>query len=304
MSTAMAPAAKIEQSMRAALGDLTRAERQAATHILSHFPMSALGSINSLARAAEVSSPTIMRLVQKLGYRGYSDYQAALRTEVERLLVAPLSLPEAARDGLRQRGSEAVPHPLQVYATQVVANIEASIAQIPAQDFNDVAALLADGARRVVVMGGRLTHAHADYLATLLRVIRGEVTYIADHLTDWQQALLDLREGDVVVIFDIRRYEANAVHLAECAAAQGAEVVVLTDRWRSPAAAHARLVLACHIGMPAAWDSTAAMMVVVEALLAQVQSRLPDQVQERLNRLEDLFARTRVFRAPKPGGKV
>lgn len=281
--------------MRAALGDLTRAERQAATHILSHFPMSALGSITTLARAAEVSSPTIVRLVQKLGFRGYSDYQTALRAEVERLLVAPLSLPEGGR--------EPQAHPLQSYAVQVVANVEATLGRIPALDFDGAAALLADPARKVAVMGGRLTHAHADYMATLLRVIRPEVTYLADHLTDWQQALLDLRAGDVAVIFDIRRYESNAVHFAELAAEQGAEVVLITDRWLSPAAAFARHSLPCHIEMPAAWDSTAAILVVVEALLAQVQGRVPDQVQARLNRLEDCFARTRTFRAPKVGGK-
>ncbi|AWD21451.1 MurR/RpiR family transcriptional regulator [Fuscovulum blasticum] len=285
----------IENRMRAALGELTRAERQAATHILSHFPMSALGSITTLARAADVSSPTVMRLVQKLGFKGYSDYQAALRAEVERLLVAPLSLPGNGRDPQ--------PHPLQDFAVRVVANIDATLSQIPADDFLGASDLLADPARRVAIMGGRLTHAHADYLATLLRVIRPEVTYLDDHLTDWQQALLDLRAGDVAVIFDIRRYEGNAVHFAELAAGQGAEVVLITDRWLSPAAAHARHTLACHIEVPAAWDSTAAILVVVEALLAQVQGRLADQVQARLNRLEDYFARTRVFRAPRVGGR-
>lgn len=291
----MEAAPTIEQKMRAALGDLTRAERQAATHILSHFPMSALGSITTLARAADVSSPTIVRLVQKLGFRGYSDYQSALRAEVERLLVAPLSLPEGAR--------EPQSHPIQSFAAQVFSNIESTIGLIPAQDFNGAAEVLADPARKVAVMGGRLTHAHADYMATLLRVIRPDVTYLADHLTDWQQALLDMRAGDVVVIFDIRRYESNAVHLAELAASHDACVVLITDRWLSPAAAHARHTLPCHIEMPAAWDSTATLMVVVEALLAQVQGHLADQVQERLNRLEDVFARTKVFRAPKMGGR-
>src|SRR5690606_38279082 len=62
---------RIETRMRASLSDLTRAERQVATHILSHFPMSALGSITTLARAADVSSPTIVRLVQKLGFKGW-----------------------------------------------------------------------------------------------------------------------------------------------------------------------------------------------------------------------------------------
>lgn len=289
------PPPTIEERMRAALPDLTRAERQAASHILSHFPMSALGSITALARAADVSSPTVVRLVQKLGFRGYTDYQSALRAEVARLLTAPLTLPDGAR--------EATAHPLQGFAAQVVANIDATIAQIPPREFLAAAALLADTARRVTVMGGRLTHAHGDYFATLLRVIRADVTFLADVLTDWQQALLDLRAGDVAVVFDIRRYEANAVHFAEMAAAQGAEVVLITDRWMSPAAGHARHVLACAVEVPAAWDSTASILVVIEALLAQVQGRLADQVQARLNRLEDLFARTKVFRAPKVGGK-
>mgnify|MGYP000561906681 CR=1 FL=1 len=84
---------------------------------------------------------------------------------------------------------------------------------------------------------------------------------------------------------------------------QGAEVVLITDRWMSPAAGHARHVLACAVEVPAAWDSTASILVVIEALLAQVQGLLADQVQARLSRLEDLFARIRVFRAPKVGGK-
>lgn len=292
----MRETATIEARMRAAMPDLTRAERQAAAHVLSHFPMSALGSITALARAAEVSSPTIVRLVQKLGFRGYSDYQASLRAEVGQLLTAPLSLPEAGREGC------AAGHPLQDFAAQVVANIDATIQQIPAGEFSAAAALLAEGARKVVVMGGRLTHAHGDYFATLLRVMRPDVHFIADMLTDWQQALLDLSPGDAVVIFDIRRYEGNAVYFAELAAEQGAKVVLITDRWMSPAAAHAAHVLACQTAMPAAWDSTASILFVVEALLAQVQGRLADQVQGRMNRLEDYFARTRVFQAPKPGG--
>jgi len=214
---------------------------------------------------------------------------------VGRLLTAPLTLPEGGR--------EAAAHPLQGFAAQVVANIDATIAQIPAREFLTVAELLADTARRVIVMGGRLTHAHGDYFATLLRVMRGDVSFLADVLTDWQQALLDLRAGDVVVVFDIRRYEQNVVHFAEMAAGQGADVVLITDRWLSPAASHARHVLACAGAGPAARGWAASLLVVIEALLAQVQGRLADQVQNRLNRLEDLFARTKVFRAPKVGGR-
>lgn len=279
----------LESRMRAAMVGLTRAERQAANHILSHFPVSALGSITTLARAADVSSPTVVRLVQKLGFSGYTEYQHALRREVEQILVAPLT-----RAGAGALGQD---HPLAAHSATVVRNLELTLAQIAPRDVAAVVALLADTARRVVIMGGRLTHAHADYLATLLSVIRADVSQIPDMPTDWQQALLDIRAGDVVVIFDIRRYEANAVLFAELAAEQGAEIVLVTDRWLSPVAAHARHVLACGIEVPQAWDSTVTILVLVEALLAQVQAILWQQAEDRLKRLEDSFARTRFFRA-------
>ena len=81
----------LEDQLRSALPDLTRAERQLASHILSHYPMAALGSITLLAKASQVSTPTVVRLAQKLGYKGYPDVQASLRREVEAMLVSPLS---------------------------------------------------------------------------------------------------------------------------------------------------------------------------------------------------------------------
>ena len=37
----------LDEQLRTALPDLTRAERQLATHVLSHYPVAALGSIGA-----------------------------------------------------------------------------------------------------------------------------------------------------------------------------------------------------------------------------------------------------------------
>ena len=52
-----------------------------------------------------------------------------------------------------------------------------------------------------------------------------------------------LRKGDVLVVFDYRRYQADTIESARVAAAQGCAVVVFTDPWLSPAANCARQVL-------------------------------------------------------------
>jgi DNA-binding MurR/RpiR family transcriptional regulator len=276
--------------LRAALPDLTRAERQLATHILRHYPVAALGSITALAKAAEVSTPTVVRLVQKLGYKGYPDYQQALRAEVEAMLVSPL----AKHD--RWAGRAPDTHMLNRFADAVVANLQATLGQIDHAEFDAAAALLADRGRRVFAMGGRITHALADYFVTLMQVVRPDVKLLSDMSNTWPPALLDMSAGDVLLVFDIRRYENSVLQLVELAVEQGAEVVLVTDRWVSPAAAHARVTLACDIEAPSAWDSTVSILVLVETLLASVQSLTWDETEGRLKRLEDLYARSRFFR--------
>jgi DNA-binding MurR/RpiR family transcriptional regulator len=289
----MDKALSIEEKMRAALPDLTRAERQAATHILSHFPMSALGSITALARAAEVSTPTVVRLVQKLGYRGYTDYQTALRGEVETMLVSPLAKPPRLPG---DDGGDGGDHVLIRFAGPVMANLQATIAQIDPATFDRVAAILADPERRVLALGGRLTHAHADYFVTLMRVARPGVALMAHTGDGWPAAMLDVAPGDAVVLFDVRRYETTVVQVAELAAQQGAEVILITDRWHSPAAQFASHILACNIEVPLAWDSTVSILFLVETLLTSVQALGWGEAEDRLKRLEDMYARTRFFR--------
>lgn len=280
----------IEGRLRTALPDLTRAERQLVTHILRNYPVSALGSITTLAQAAEVSTPTVVRLCQKLGFKGYPDLQGEVRGEVEAMLVSPL----AKHD--RWAGGVPDTHILNRFADAVVANLQATLGQIDHAEFDAAAQLLADPGRAVYVMGGRITHALAEYFVTLMKVVRPQVTLLSGLSNTWPPALLDMKPGDVLLVFDIRRYENGVLQLVELAVEQGAEVVLITDRWVSPAASFARHTLPAHVEAPSAWDSTVSIMVLVETLMASVQSLRRDETQARLKRVEALYERARFFR--------
>ena len=290
-----AAAATIEQQIKAAFGALTQAERKLASHLVRHYPVAALGSITALAKAAAVSTPTVVRLVQKLGFRGYPDFQAAIRGEVEQRLISPL----AKHD--RWAGGAPDAHVINRFADAVLGNLTATLAQIDHAEFDAAAALLADPGRRVFAIGGRITHAMADYFVTHMKVIRPGVNLLSDMSATWPPALIDMAPGDVVVAFDIRRYENAVLQLVELAADQGAEIVVITDPWVSPAAAHARFRFSAHVEAPSAWDSTVAIQVLVETMLAAVQALTWEATEARMQRLEALYARARFFR--RPGGK-
>lgn len=281
---------KVEDRIAQHFGALTPAERKLATHLSRNYPVAGLGSITRLARNAGVSTPTVLRLLQKLGFRGYPEFQSQLHLEVEARLESPLA------KHARWTGGAPQTHVLNRFADAVLANLTATLSRIDHADFDACADLLAEPSRRIFVTGGRITHALAEYLVTQLRIVRQGVEALSAHSADWPPALLELGPADVLIVFDIRRYENTILQLAELAAGQGAEIVLLTDPWVSPAATHARFSFSAEIEVPSAWDSTIALMVLVEALLAAVQERTWSETEARMHRLETLYAQLSIFR--------
>lgn len=279
-----------EERIRAAFNDFTPTERQLASHILTNYPVAALGSITALAKAAGVSTPTVVRLVQKIGFKGYPDFQSGLRDEVEERLVSPL----VKHDRWAQDAPKG--HILNAFADAVVENLHATLGQIERADFDEVCRLLAEDSRKIYAMGGRITHAMADYFVTHMKVMREDVTLISDTSNTWPPAILDMSEGDVLLVFDIRRYENAVLQFVEVAREQGANVVLITDQWVSPAASFAKYRFSAHVAAPSAWDSSVSILVLIETLLAGVQRLTWQRTQTRMKRMEDLYTRTRFFR--------
>ncbi len=268
----------------------TRAERQLAGSLLENYPVSGLGSITNVARNANVSTPTVVRMMHKIGYSGFPDFQNALRQEVE----AKISNPIAKHESWAAQAPDE--HILNRFTKAATQNIRQSLAQIETRDFEAAADLLADDSRTTYIVGGRITRALADYFFLHMQVIRREVALIQSISNAWPHDLLNVETGDVLVVFDVRRYENATLKLAEMAKRKGARIILFTDQWQSPVSTFAELVFASRIEVPSAWDSAIVPMLFVETLLAAVQERTWDKTRDRMETLEEMFDETRFFR--------
>ncbi|HEV7416038.1 MAG TPA: MurR/RpiR family transcriptional regulator, partial [Tianweitania sediminis] len=130
------------------------------------------------------------------------------------------------------------------------------------------------------------------------QVIRPRTTLISNNSSSWPQHVLNMNRGDVLVIFDIRRYEQEMATLAEVARQNGVVIILITDIWGSPVAKHARHTFRARIEAPSAWDSSVVTLFLVEALIEAVQSATWDRTRERMTSLEELFEQSRLFRRP------
>ncbi|MDF1856007.1 MurR/RpiR family transcriptional regulator [Pseudooceanicola sp.] len=280
----------VKDRILARRAELTAAERTLAEVLLKDYPVAGLQSVTRLAGAAGVSSPTVIRMARKLGFDGFTDLQNALREEAAAQIREPI-----ARRAVWAAGT-AEGHVLNQFAEAVANNLRQTLDRVDAATFDAVAALLADPARRVQIAGGRITRSNADYLFNHLQIIRPDVTLLSQSANVWPQYILDMGPDTVLVLFDIRRYEADLARLAGLAAERGAEVVLFTDQWGSPLSSGAAHVFNAHVEAPSSWDSTIAIMLLVEALIAEVQAARWDTAKDRIEALEQMFSATRLFR--------
>lgn len=269
---------------------LTLSERHLASVLMQDYPIAGLQSITELAQAAQVSTPTVVRMARKLGFDGFTALQEALRAEISAQIKKPMS----KLDDIPAEDQAA--HKLYGFAAAVFRNLHGTLARIDQADFDRVAEMLADTDRAIFIEGGRITRSNADYLFNHLQIIRPGVTAMGRSPGVWPQYLLDMNTASVLVLFDIRRYESDLLKLARLARERGCTIVLFTDQWGSPIGALSDVTFHGMVEAPSSWDSTIALMMVIESLIAEVQTRRGNAGRARIEELESMFSATRMFR--------
>jgi DNA-binding MurR/RpiR family transcriptional regulator len=271
----------VAERLRLRLGELTHAERKVARALMADYPVGGLDPVAKLAAAAGVSAPTVVRLVAKLGFDGYAEFQQSLKSEVSVRLSSPLQMhaerPETDREGALPRAERLL-----------CDGIRSSFARLPPGEFEQAVRLLADPHRSVTLIGGRFSTMLAEYLAAHLRILRSRVQVLSAAGPDRVSSMLDVGRRDVLVAFDYRRYQHDTVRLAMTAKDQGATLVAFTDPYLSPLAARADVILTSSVASPSPFDALTPAVALVEAMITALVDRLGDAPRSRMARYDAL----------------
>ena len=262
--------------------DLTTAERRVARSLFATNLVAGFDTVAGLAKRSRVSGPTVLRFVSKLGFSGYADFQRALRNDLAARIDSPLRL--QARSGSEPCGS----HILDEARGHLVRSIDSTFANLPRGEFDAVVDLLADKRRRVWTGGGRFTHAGAAILQAHLYRFRPRTQLIDYAPAGRVGALLEVSRKDVMVVFDMRRYQKDTIALAEGVRDRGATIVLITDPWLSPIADFASHVLPVDVDATSPSDSVVSCIALIEVLVAGTIDRLGEPARRRVSEFERL----------------
>jgi DNA-binding MurR/RpiR family transcriptional regulator len=183
---------------------------------------------------------------------------------------------------------------LQQVVAQESANLSATLHRLQADGSLEQAARRIVAARRRFVTGGSKSWSYASLLATDLSASMANVTLIDGTVVRAVDVLSDVRPGDVLVAFSLRRYARSTIAVAEEFAAAGGAVVGVTDDPRSAVARVADVAVVVSTDSASYADSPTAVAAVVH-ILATLAAASAKGARRRLARRDVLTARLGVY---------
>ena len=283
------PKTSVRELIELKSAEFTKSDLKIARVLHAKYPIAALETMMQLAARADVSGPSVIRFVKRLGYEGYSDFQKAVHDEVQHHIGSPVALynRRAANEG----------ELLSIAPEVAQAAIDETASALMAADFNGAAELIATARRTVNCIGGRFTGYVAGYMSAHLHQVRPNVRHLHGSEAALKEVMVDISAKDVMIAFDVRRYQRDTYDVIADARARKASVILFTDGWGSPISEFADYVFACSVEAPSPWDSSLSTVFVAETLIAEVTKRMGKSGLARLKALEKLGVRGQASQA-------
>ncbi len=204
------------------LPDLTKSEKIIAEYILAN-PMSIIRySLTQVAQESKSSNTAIIRLCQKLGYKGYAEFKFSMSRAA---LSDTRSVTAKDSDsGLRTSMTDIV--------EQYVSYLNRMAAETDMGELRSIAALICQ-ASRVAIMGSNRTGFSASQLSYRLSKLG-----VANHLLTDQVLMKDYMEifgpNDLCLIFSITTTTCDYKEISQRLKKNGAQVILFTMNTSTP----------------------------------------------------------------------
>jgi DNA-binding MurR/RpiR family transcriptional regulator len=284
------PKQQLAERVSHASARLTPSDRKIAEYLLRGYPGALLENASGIARATGVNIATVSRFFPKIGYRSIRSAHQELRAGLDFLLASPL-----ARVQDRQRPVGDGRALFQEVLRLDLQNIEETFKEVSFADVRTLMHLLLDRSRSVYFFGPRKHYSLCYYAFLQLNGVRENVFLASTDNLFVADLLARVRRRDVLWLFDFRRYPRLSRKVATYCADAGATVVLFTDSPMAPLARYADLAFTIATRGASWFDSYAAGVSIVNALLAEYVRLAGDSARKRYAIRERLFHHFEIF---------
>lgn len=275
--------------------DLTKTGKKISEFFLQNASRICFMTVQDVAKEAQVSDASVIRVTRALGFSGFSDMQRQLRDKAKGVLeinsvdfVPPIkklaqSDPSLQANPLSAQRLEETLDALQRFLdNNDPAKFEAAV-QIILRS------------RKRLIMGSRASSCVARYLALMLGLLLPEVILGDRSVVDITDTMMYFNKKDCLIIVAFPRYFSVEKQISDMAKELGMSVIVITDKPTSPIANGADVVITAPSNSLSMFSSNMVAQYAAETLVELVTQRTGKANKRALTWKEDNNQKYNVF---------
>ena len=275
--------ARITDRLKDNLVSYTPRLRVVAKYIIDHPADFGLDSIRTTSAKTGVSTFSLVRMAQVLGFETFDDLRAPFR----QALVAQRDA--ASADWLADIGAESEVGAIQAEAAaNTLAIVNRSLSQQEPERMERVADLLLS-ARAVYLTATRGTYALAYFLNYVGRMALPSMRLIPRHMASPMDELVQAEPGDVMVAITFTPYSRATIDACLYARRKGVKLILITDSEAAAPELDAEEVLVASTLSTHHFGCFTGAMAVVETLIAILVKRAGPAAKERIEAHMDML---------------
>lgn len=205
------------------VNQMTKSQKKVANYLLFNMDKLLFFTADELAKAANVSTATVVRFARELDFEGYTDMQKAARLRFHDREEEPEDLPQSSPE---EDSSEYL---LEKSFRQDIQNLKQTFQDLSREDLERACTLLKTS-RRVYLVGMRISRSMATYAYINWGMLRKGVHLIHNEGLDYAEELIEINSEDLIVAFWAPRYNRATYQMLSHAKRQKASVLLITNR--------------------------------------------------------------------------
>lgn len=267
---------------------MTKLQQAVANQVLQDPMFAAFTTVHQLSNAIGVSTATITRFANTLGFaNGYSAFQLELQNYLHLRNNPSLRLEKSALSSVRKDSIAGKIYELQLrnLSNTFNRNLEEQLT---------LATNVLINAKRIYACGSRGSYSIAYYLGHHLNRVFGNVDILSDEirLPDY---ISRIQPNDAWIVVNLPRYSKRLHAATKIAYSKGATVISITDSLASPYAKTSHITLQAVHHSSDFHNSMLAPMLVAEMLLSLIFANDLPAVTQSLKNIEPIFAKLDTF---------
>ena len=278
-------AEKISQGTEA----FTPSDRVIADYLLRAYPLSLLQSASEIADELDINTTTVTRFFPKIGYRNIRKARTEFRHDIAFMVKSPL-------DRFRTQGDEstgAADSSLKVMEIDL-SNIQNTLSILSKETVALFFELIEDRHKAIYTLGTRKEFSLAYYFFVQVSSFRNDTRLLNPaNLID---QLANIQPGEILVVFDFRRYSRFHEKACRYVSEAGGKVIVFADSPIAPAASLADCLFLINTSGPSVFDSYTAGMTLINVLLFKMVKMHRSDLEVKQARLDSLYTQFDVFK--------